>query len=61
MDDRLQIYRELEKYVLLDQVYGVVLYDQVQTIPFRAHLKGVPVPQEDITADLSYATAWLDK
>jgi peptide/nickel transport system substrate-binding protein len=61
MDERVQIYREMEKYVLLDQVYGVVLYDQVQTIPFRSYLKGIPVPQEDITANLSYATAWLDK
>lgn len=61
MDERVQIYRELEKYVLQDQVYGVVLYDQVQTIPFRSYLKGIPIPQEDITANLSYATAWLDK
>jgi ABC-type transport system substrate-binding protein len=61
MDERVQIYRELEKYVLVDQVYGVVLYDQVQTIPYRSHLKGIAVPQEDITANLSFATAWLDK
>jgi peptide/nickel transport system substrate-binding protein len=61
IDERVQIYREMEKYVLLDQAYGVVLYDQVQTIPYRSHLKGVVIPQEDITADLSFATAWLDK
>jgi hypothetical protein len=61
MDERVQVYGELEKYVLLDQVYGVVLYDQVQTIPFRSYLKGSLVPQEDMTANLSYATAWLDK
>ena len=61
MDERVQIYREMEKYVLLDQAYGVVLYDQVQTIPYRSHLKGIVIPQEDITADLSFATAWLDK
>ena len=61
MDERVQIYREMEKYVLQDQVYGVVLYDQVQTIPYRSHLKGVALPQEDITANLSFATAWLDK
>jgi ABC-type transport system substrate-binding protein len=61
MDERVQIYRELEKYVLQEQVYGVVLYDQVQTIPYRSSVKGLPVPQEDITADLSFATVWLDK
>jgi peptide/nickel transport system substrate-binding protein len=61
MEERVQIYRDMEKYVLLDQVYGVVLYDQVQTIPYRSHLKGILLPQEDITAGLSFATAWLDK
>jgi peptide/nickel transport system substrate-binding protein len=61
MDDRVKIYQEMEKYVLLDQVYGVVMYDQVQTIPYRSHVKGMLVPQEDITANLSFATVWLDK
>jgi peptide/nickel transport system substrate-binding protein len=61
LEERISLYRELEKYVLVDQVYGVVLYDQIQTIPYRSHLKGMPVPQEDITANLSFATVWLDK
>lgn len=61
MDQRVQIYREMEKYILLDQVYGVVMYDQIQTIPYRSYLKGLPIPQEDITADLNFSTVWLDK
>jgi ABC-type transport system substrate-binding protein len=61
MEERIQIYREMEKYILVDQVYGVVLYDQVQTIPYRSHVKGLAIPQEDITANLSFATVWLDK
>jgi peptide/nickel transport system substrate-binding protein len=61
MEERVGIYRELEKYLLVDQVYGVPLYDQIQTIPYRSHLKGMPIPQEDITANLSFATVWLDK
>jgi ABC-type transport system substrate-binding protein len=61
MEQRQTIYREMEKYVLQDQVYGVVLYDQVQTIPYRSYVKGMMIPQEDITANLSFATVWLDK
>jgi peptide/nickel transport system substrate-binding protein len=60
-DDRIKIYRELEKYVLVDQVYGVPMYDETQTTPYRSHLKGMQVPPEDITANLSFATTWLDK
>ncbi|MFN0073797.1 MAG: ABC transporter substrate-binding protein [Chloroflexota bacterium] len=61
LEERVPIYREMEKYVLQDQVYGVVLYDQIQTIPYRSHVKGMMLPAEDITANLSFATVWLDK
>jgi hypothetical protein len=60
-EDRIKIYRELEKYVLVEQVYGVPMYDETQTTPYRSHLKGMQVPPEDITANLSFATTWLDK
>jgi peptide/nickel transport system substrate-binding protein len=58
---RTQIYRELERYMLLDQVYGVPMYDETQTTPYRSYVKGMQIPPEDITANLSFATAWLDK
>ena len=47
--------------MLLDQVYGVPMYDETQTTPYRSYLKGMQVPPEDIPANLSFATAWLDK
>jgi peptide/nickel transport system substrate-binding protein len=61
LDDRVKIYRDMEKYILLDQVYGVPMYDETQTTPYRSYLKGMQVPPEDITANLSFATTWLDK
>ncbi len=61
LEDRVRIYREMEKYVLLDQVLGVPMYDETQTTPYRSYVKGMPVPPEDITANLSFATTWLDK
>lgn len=60
-EERIQIYRELEKYIVVEQVYAVPLFDQTQTIPYRSHLKGLIVPQEDITAFIGFATVWLDK
>ena len=61
MEDRIKIYRDIEKYMLVEQVYGVPMYDETQTTPYRSHLKGMQVPPEDITANLSFATVWLDK
>jgi ABC-type transport system substrate-binding protein len=60
-DERAQTFRELERYVLLEQVYGVPMYDETQTTPYRSYVKGMQVPPEDITANLSFATVWLDK
>jgi ABC-type transport system substrate-binding protein len=60
-EDRIKIYRELEKYMLVDQVYGVPMYDETQTTPYRSYVKGMQVPPEDITANLSFSTTWLDK
>jgi peptide/nickel transport system substrate-binding protein len=60
-EERVQVFRELERYVLLEQVYGVPMYDEMQTTPYRSYVKGMQVPPEDITANLSFATAWLDK
>jgi ABC-type transport system substrate-binding protein len=60
-EERAQTFRELERYVLLEQVYGVPMYDETQTTPYRSYVKGMQVPPEDITANLSFATVWLDK
>jgi len=60
-EERAQTFRELERYFLLEQVYGVPMYDETQTTPYRSYVKGMQVPPEDITANLSFATVWLDK
>ena len=61
VEERTAIYRQLEKYLMVDQALAVPMYDAVQLIPYRSHLKGVLIPAEDITGFLGFSTLWLDK
>jgi ABC-type transport system substrate-binding protein len=60
-DERVKIWREFEKYYLLDQVYLIPLAQSYAVIPYWAHVKGRVVPTEGIMNNMDFATVWLDK
>ena len=60
-EQRVTIYREMERYLLVDQVYAISLFDEVFVFPYRSYVKGLPVPPEDVNQYLDYSTVWLDK
>jgi ABC-type transport system substrate-binding protein len=60
-DQRLKVYRELERYVLLDQVYVIPAWGQLGVIPFRSYVKGLLVPAMNPQANTDLAAVWLDK
>lgn len=61
LEQRQQTYQELEKYILVDQVYAIPLFDEVFAFPYRSHVKGIFPPPEDVNHNLDFATVWLDK
>jgi peptide/nickel transport system substrate-binding protein len=61
LDDRIKIWRELERYILLEQVYTVPMAKSLAVVAYRSHLRGVAVPQVEIIANNDFATTWLDK
>jgi peptide/nickel transport system substrate-binding protein len=60
-DERVKIYRELERYYVLDQVYAIQMTSSIFIIPYRSHVKGRVVPGEHPMNLLDFATVWLDK
>jgi ABC-type transport system substrate-binding protein len=60
-EERARIWREMERYVLLEQVYVVPLANPVFVVPYRSHLKGRIVPTVQLLNFLDFATVWLDK
>jgi peptide/nickel transport system substrate-binding protein len=61
LNQRLKLWREIERYYMLEQAYEVSLYGDLSVIPFRNYVKGVIVPSENNQNDTDYATVWLDK
>lgn len=60
-DERVKVYRDLERYTLVDQVYFIPLFDELLAIPYRSYVKGLMPGKEDINHNLDFATVWLDK
>jgi peptide/nickel transport system substrate-binding protein len=61
VDARIKIWREFERYVLLDQVLVVPTAGQVVVLAYQSYLKGRLVPDEGIMNYLDFATVWLDR
>jgi peptide/nickel transport system substrate-binding protein len=61
LDERVKLWRELERYMFLEKVYFLPISGNFAVVPYRSHLKGLPIPKEGQMANLEFATAWLDK
>jgi peptide/nickel transport system substrate-binding protein len=59
--ERVKIYRELERYIVVDQVYYVPIFGYVAVTPYRSHVKGLVVPAAEVNSNYDFATVWLDK
>lgn len=60
-EERQAIFRELERYMLRDQVYMVVTFSSFIVVPYRSHVKGMYVPRNSPPNHADFATVWLDK
>lgn len=56
-----ELFRELERYLILDQAYFIPVYGGTTVVPYRSHVKGLFVPIEEPRNNLDFATVWLDK
>ena len=60
-DKRVQIARDLERYLVLEQAYLVTSWTQVYWQPFRGYVHGVIDPGEEPCNYCAYSTVWMDK
>ena len=60
-EERVDIAREMERYVVLEQVYTLHNWVAFKFHPFRSYVKGLAVPSEDQRDNLNHAWVWLDK
>ena len=57
----MEISREMERYVAVEQAYGAWLYTENTHTVVREYVKGIQVPTDNYRRNLDFATVWLDK
>ena len=58
---RVSIWRELERYLVLEQAYIVPMAGSLQVVPYRTYVNGLVIPPEDGHTSTDFATVWLDE
>ena len=61
LDERIRIFREMEEYIIREQVYRVSLYGETAVTPYRSYVKGYQPPAGNVNVNYDHATTWLDK
>ncbi|MQG20809.1 MAG: ABC transporter substrate-binding protein [SAR202 cluster bacterium] len=59
--ERVALWRTLERYLILEQVYVVPIAGTIQIVPFRSSVKGLPIPPEDGHTHTDFSTTWLSE
>jgi peptide/nickel transport system substrate-binding protein len=60
-DARLRIYRELERYVFVEQLITIPAWSHYEVVPYRSYVKGHQVPAAFPANNADFGTVWLDK
>ncbi len=61
LEQRIKIWREMERYLVLDQVLAVPTWTELAVIPYRTYLKGLWIPAHELSSNMDMATVWLDR
>lgn len=57
---RVTRWREIEKYLFLEQTYVIPIAESINVIPYRTNVKGLFAPIEDAHTHTDFATVWKE-
>lgn len=57
---RARFTKEFERYFSFEKSYGSFWWWEVAVLAYRSHVKGVPIPHQNVQNNTDYATTWLD-
>ena len=60
-NQRVEIWREIERYLFVEQTYVIPIAESINVVPYRTHVKDLVIPTEDAHTHTDFATVWLDK
>ena len=56
---RLEVWRQLQRYIFVEQTYVVAIAEAIYVAPYRTHVRGLAVPPEDGHTHTDFTTVWL--
>ena len=57
---RVTLWRDLERYLFVEQTYIIPIAESIDVIPYRSYVKGLPVPTEDSHTHTDFATVRIE-
>ena len=60
-NQRVELWREIERYLFVEQTYVIPIAESINVVPYRTHVKGLVIPTEDAHTHTDFATVWLDR
>ena len=60
-NQRVELWREIERYLFVEQTYMIPIAESINVVPYRSHVKGLVIPTEDAHTHTDFATVWLDR
>jgi ABC-type transport system substrate-binding protein len=61
LEERVRVWREFERYWILEQAYSVPVAGPFAIVAYRSHVKGIRFHPESLLSYLDFATVWMDK
>ena len=58
-DRRVELWREIEKYLFVEQTYIIPIAESINVVPYRTYVNGLVIPTEDGHTHTDFATVWL--
>ena len=61
LPQRVAIWREIERYLFVEQTYIVPIAESINVVAYRNYVRGIVVPTEDAHTHTDFATVWIDE
>lgn len=59
-DRRSEVWRNIEKYLYVDKTYIIPIAEAINVIPYRTHVRNLPIPPEDTHSYTDFTEVWLE-
>ena len=57
---RAEVWRNIEEHLYVDKTYIIPIAEAINVIPYRTHVRNLPIPPEDTHSYTDFTEVWLE-